>query len=154
MVPPDVILTNSSDKWLISHKIISNINSLCFYLFNKLLYKSTKFLKNYAILKSFKRTTVVHLQLLLLPIYSLQMIWILQLRPRYHLIIELALVTLLVWRRPLLGPTLWKQVLWAQFQLLFLLIRLCSIHYYFTWKLLNIGWTNLFTENTKKVHWK
>jgi len=51
MVPPDVILTNSSVIWLISHKIISNINSLCFYLFNKLLYKTTKFLKNYTISK-------------------------------------------------------------------------------------------------------
>jgi len=51
MVPTDVILTNSSDLWLISRKIISDINSLCFYLFNKLLYIITKFPKNYAISK-------------------------------------------------------------------------------------------------------
>ncbi len=55
MVPPDVIFTNSSEILLMPSKIISDINSLCFYLFNVLLYKIDKLPKNYTVLKTIQK---------------------------------------------------------------------------------------------------
>ena len=76
--------------------MISNINSLCFYLFNKLLYKSTKFLKNYTISKIIQKnyggTSPTFTPSDILTSNDLDS----SASTRYHLIIELALKTLLV----------------------------------------------------------